>query len=219
MKATAKRSYRSPRREAQARATRVAIVEAAITLFSARGYAATTMQAVAKEAGVAVESVYAAGSKSDLLKMAIDHVTVGDDEPVAFAARPAYQHILAGPTQREQVRRWAGFAAPLSRAIVPIHRAGAEAAAGDENQATYWLEIEELRRLDVKTFVTAVAERGPLRHGMTIEAATTTMWLAFNWYNLWLQRTALGNDDAEIAVWMERVLGDLLLEGDPARDA
>ena len=57
-----KRTYRSPRREQQARATRLAILEAAHRLFTSDGYTATTMQAVAAKADVATKTVYLAFS-------------------------------------------------------------------------------------------------------------------------------------------------------------
>ncbi|GAA0923587.1 TetR/AcrR family transcriptional regulator [Virgisporangium aurantiacum] len=211
MNSTAKRTYRSPRREAQARATRAAIVGAAIKLFGERGYASTTMQAIAAEAGVAVESVYAAGSKSELLRLAVDQTTVGDDEPVPLAERPEYRHILTAPSQREQIRRFAEFGAVISRRVVPIDRAFFESSARDEQQAARWLEIERMRRQDLRTFVDALAAHGPLRHGMTVDTAATTAWLGLNWYNVWLMRADLGCTDTEVAAWMERMLADLLL--------
>lgn len=63
-----KRSYRSPRREAQARRTRERIVHAARRLWVTRGFAATTIEAIASEAKVAVQTVYGAfGSKAAIL--------------------------------------------------------------------------------------------------------------------------------------------------------
>ncbi|WP_022929790.1 TetR/AcrR family transcriptional regulator [Patulibacter americanus] len=61
-------SYSSPRREAAAAETRTAILDAARRLFAARGYAAVTVAQIAKEAGVAVPTVYAsAGPKTAIL--------------------------------------------------------------------------------------------------------------------------------------------------------
>ncbi|HXD69736.1 MAG TPA: TetR family transcriptional regulator, partial [Gaiellales bacterium] len=57
---TPRRPYRSERRREQARETRRRMLEAAGTLLAARGYAGTTIAAVAAEAGVAPETVYAA---------------------------------------------------------------------------------------------------------------------------------------------------------------
>jgi len=83
-----KRSYESPRRDDQARATRRAIVSAATQLFLERGYAGTTMEAIAAAANVSRKTVFTAGgSKFTLLKDAFDWSLVGDDEPVAMADR------------------------------------------------------------------------------------------------------------------------------------
>ena len=52
------RSYRSPVRTEAAQVTRAAIVEAARALFAERGYARTSVAAVAERAGVALNTVY-----------------------------------------------------------------------------------------------------------------------------------------------------------------
>ena len=60
------------------------MVEAAHELFVARGYAATTIAAIAETADVSVPTVYAGfAGKADLLKHAIDVAIAGDTEPVA----------------------------------------------------------------------------------------------------------------------------------------
>ena len=82
------RRYRSPRREQQARRTRARIIAAAADRFLARGYAATTMRAVAADAGVALPTVELVfGTKARLLKAVIDTAIAGDDEPVPMLAR------------------------------------------------------------------------------------------------------------------------------------
>ena len=50
-----KRRYNSPHRREQAAATRREILDSALRLFEEQGYAATTMAAIATEAGVALE--------------------------------------------------------------------------------------------------------------------------------------------------------------------
>ncbi|GAB3479347.1 TetR/AcrR family transcriptional regulator [Nocardiopsis coralliicola] len=56
----AKRSYDSLRRQTQALETRAEIARAALRLFTAQGWAATTVRDVAREAGVSAPTVYAA---------------------------------------------------------------------------------------------------------------------------------------------------------------
>jgi AcrR family transcriptional regulator len=83
-----RRSYRSPQREARARATRQRVLRAGTSLFGERGYAGTTIRSVAERAGVSVPTVEALfGTKGRLLKAAIDVAIAGDDEPVPMLAR------------------------------------------------------------------------------------------------------------------------------------
>lgn len=77
-----KRAYRSPRRQQQAQRTRQAILAAARRLFVANGYGATTIEAIAKDAGVAVQTVYAVlGSKRRILVALLDRMAADADLP------------------------------------------------------------------------------------------------------------------------------------------
>src|SRR3954447_17586420 len=67
------------RRSRRAEATRLRIIEAAAKLFDQRGYGGTTIEAVASEADVAVETVYARfKNKRNLLAAYLDTTIVGD---------------------------------------------------------------------------------------------------------------------------------------------
>ena len=82
------RSYRSSRREAGARRTRRRILEAAGSAFVVGGYAGATIRAIAAEAGVSVPTVELLfGTKTRLLKAAIDVAIAGDDEAVPVLDR------------------------------------------------------------------------------------------------------------------------------------
>ncbi len=78
------------------------IAQAARGLFAERGYAATTMTAIGREAGVAVQTVYAVfGSKANILRALLRALV---NEPAADAA---YLDALAAPTAEGAL---AGFA-------------------------------------------------------------------------------------------------------------
>src|SRR5689334_15071718 len=80
---------------------RQTIRDAAEKLFLAQGYAATSIAAIAEEAGVAPETVYATfKNKRALLKELIDVRVAGDDEPIAINDRPWLDEIRAEPDQR-----------------------------------------------------------------------------------------------------------------------
>ena len=97
----ARRPYRSKLRDEQARATRRLIVDAGAELFVARGYASTTIDAIAEAAGVGRKTVFTSvGGKAAVLKLAFDWALAGDDEPVAIADRPEMQRDDAGRRSR-----------------------------------------------------------------------------------------------------------------------
>src|SRR5919202_1712789 len=84
----ARRPYNSPRRQQQAAATRRAILEAAARLFERDGYPATTMEAIAGEAGLSLKTVYLPfTTKSGLLRALWDLRLKGED-----TGAPVVQH-------------------------------------------------------------------------------------------------------------------------------
>ena len=79
------RTYYSLVRQRQADETRTRIAEAARKLILDQGYGAATMEAIAREAGVATPTVYAVfGSKRNILAELIDRAAFG----------PAYQDLV-----------------------------------------------------------------------------------------------------------------------------
>ncbi len=78
-----RRPYRSPAREAAALATRQAILEAGRRLLVERGYGGMTMERVASEAGVALDTVYAAiGPKPTLVRLLVEAAISGTNQAV-----------------------------------------------------------------------------------------------------------------------------------------
>ena len=99
------RRYDSPRRREQAEATRRDILAAAQRLLRAHGYAATTMAAIAAEAGVALKTVYVAfETKSGLLRALWHLLLRGDEEDVPIAERRWYREVLEEPDPERQLR-------------------------------------------------------------------------------------------------------------------
>ena len=93
-----KRRYDSSRRREQAAATRRDILEAAQRLFERQGYAATTMEAIAGEAGVALKTVYVAfETKSGLLRALWNHLLRDGHDEVPVAEQPWYREVMEEP--------------------------------------------------------------------------------------------------------------------------
>jgi AcrR family transcriptional regulator len=145
-----RRRYDSTRRQAQAAQTRQDIVAAALDLFVERGYAATTMAAIAQAAGVVVETIYRAfGSKAALLK---------EPDPrrvleLHAATQPGI-HARAGPPLRVLM----------------------EAAAAHPELAEVWDQVEAQRLDGMRRLAQSLSDRGALRPGLSVEEAGDILW-------------------------------------------
>jgi len=179
--AASKRRYESPLRDEQARATRRAIVAAATELFLDRGYAATTMEAIASSANVSRKTVFTAGgSKFVLLKDAFDWSLVGDDEPVAMADREPVQQILASRDPVEAVRMWAKMITDTAIRAAPIGAVLTTAACFDPEAAALLKTSDRHRHEGAEAFVAHLRSIGGLRRGLTLETAADLCWLAMD---------------------------------------
>src|SRR4051794_31360982 len=100
-----RRPYNSPRRVEQAAATRREIIDAAERLFERDGYGATTMAAIAKEAGVALKTVYLAyETKSGVLRAVWHLLLRGDAADVTVMDRSWYEEVLDEPDPERTLR-------------------------------------------------------------------------------------------------------------------
>lgn len=139
-------TYKSPLRARQAAETREIVLAAATRVFTERGWAGTTLAAVAAQAGTAVETIYSGfGSKSGLLIAAIDVAIVGDDGDEPLVDRPEFSELGVG----ELSERLALAARIITRAFgraVPLMGALREASASDEAASTRLHNYETDRR-------------------------------------------------------------------------
>ena len=144
-----KRAYSSTRRAQQAARTRDDVIDAAIDLFRTRGWAGTTVAAIAERAGVAVETVYkAGGAKTALLRAAMEAAIVGDTEPVPLAERAEYQAIGEGD-EVQRIARAVAITATVHERSAGVWLAIVEAAAADEDVDGWRKELERGRRVEV----------------------------------------------------------------------
>jgi AcrR family transcriptional regulator len=174
-----KRSYLSARREAQARETRRAILDAAHDLFVATGYAATTIQVIAERGGVAVQTVYAVfGSKRELLRQLIERTIVGDDDPLPITERTAAQSLAAEPDARRRAELDAAMSRSIAERIAPIVRVAAEAAASDPELAAMMDSVKAARRQDMTAAARILA--GPDRLRLDEEEAAATLYVLYS---------------------------------------
>lgn len=158
-----KRNYRSTRRREQAGETRHRIVQAAYELFIREGYGRTTMAEVARTAGVAVETVYAAyRNKPTLLRQVWLTAMRGDEEDVRLLHRPEIQAVLAEPDLAARLRAHAIVYIPVFRRFAPLLRALQGAATSESEAAAMLAESDEMRLDAAGHYAQAAAETGQL---------------------------------------------------------
>lgn len=165
-----KRPYHSPKRERQGRQTREQIVEAARLLFARDGYAKTTVEAIAREAGVSAQTVYASvGSKRAIVGALIDRMEVeGGNEELG--------RVLASTEDpREQLRAIVRFNRRLFERGSEILKI-ALATRVDPDVESVWQVGESRRREGQARWVRAWAESGALRPGLDEGEAADVLW-------------------------------------------
>ena len=177
------RRYHSPRRRAQAAATRSAVLTAARTLFAERGYAAATVADVAQRAGVAVDTVYAAvGRKPQLLLALVDEVLAGrgTGEPGAEATpaeeRDYVRAVRAAPTARAKLQTYAAALAALHPAMAPLVGALRQAAGSDAGARETWHALRERRAANMLLLAADLRATGELREDLDDRQVADLLW-------------------------------------------
>lgn len=174
-----KRSYSSAKREAQARETRRSILDAAHELFVTNGYAATTIQAIAERAGVAVQTVYAVfGNKRELLRQLIESTITGDDEPLPITERAEAKTVAAEPDARRRAELDAALSRSITERVAPIVRVAEEAAPSDPELAAMLDAVKAARRKEMVASARIVAGPDGLR--VSHEEAAATLYVLYS---------------------------------------
>ncbi len=174
-----KRPYHSLVRQRQAEETRQRILVAARLLFESRGYAVTTLEAIAEQALVSPKTITAVfGSKRELLAEVIN--------PEAF--NPRVRQLIEELRATEDVSRQLSLVAqitrqayqPLVSSLELMRTVGAVAL----ELAEVARQVETRRRQNQGRLIASLHERGVLRPGLSLEEATDVLW-ALTSYDLY----------------------------------
>jgi AcrR family transcriptional regulator len=180
------RRYDSPRRRQQAADTRRAIVDAAQRLFEEHGYATTTMDAIAADAGVALKTVYLAfETKSGLLRAVWDLLLKGDTDDAPVAARAWYLEVMDEPDPHRQLQLNARNARVVKERIGPLLAVIRDAAPSDSDIAALWSLIQTDFYDNQRSIVKTLHRKKALRRGLDATRATDILW-TLNHPDLWL---------------------------------
>ena len=181
----AKRRYDSPRRREQAAATRLAILEGAHRLFERKGYGATTMAAIAAEAGVALKTVYLAfETKSGMLRALWNLRLRGGRDEVPIAQQEWYREALEERDPERQLRLNARNSRAAKLRIGTVLEVIHTAAPLDSEIAALWSRIQSDYHANQRAIVESLDEKGALKTGLDVDRASDILW-TINHPNLW----------------------------------
>jgi AcrR family transcriptional regulator len=180
-----KRRYHSPRRREQAAATRREILEAAHRLFERHGYGATTMAAIAAEAGVALKTVYLAfETKSGVLRALWNLRLRGGRDDVPIAQQQWYREVLEEPDPERQLRLNARNSRAAKLRIAAVLEVIHTAAPLDPDIAALWNRIQTDYHANQRAIAESLDEKNALTPGLDVDRATDILWTT-NHPNLW----------------------------------
>lgn len=180
-------------RPEKARLTRRRIIAAAAQRFLEKGYGATTLDQVAAQADVAVQTVYFHfGNKATLLKQALDVAAVGDDEAVPLLDRSWFTSLHTESDPVRIIGLWTEGGREILERVAPLLAVVRGAAGTDPDLAAQWDVNEEQRRTAFRGLADLLADRGALRPGLTAQDAADLAFLISSAENYMVATGVLG---------------------------
>jgi TetR/AcrR family transcriptional regulator, regulator of autoinduction and epiphytic fitness len=216
-RAVKKRPYDNTRRQAQVRATRLQIIEAAKALFIEHGYPATTLEAIAAAADTSLPTLYRLfSSKRTLLKTVLDISFGGDDQPIAFGDRSDVQAARAESDPVALVRAFARIGRDFMERSSAIMHVLATAAQVDPDAAQIMQEIRRQRHAGQSRIVAALSALGALDPELEYSDAADMAYAVLSPDVHRILTTERGWTAAQYEQWLIRSLGLLLRRQPPA---
>lgn len=209
-----KRSYTSTRRKNQANETRRIIVEAARKLFYEFGYTNATIEAIAQEAGVAAETIYAVfGNKQAILMDLIRVALVGDDENVPLLERQFIKDARNETDQLKLIKKFTTDIYTIMQRMSPLFALLRSTAKSDPEIMALLNKILQERLGGMSFFINQLSRIGPLKEQILTDQAQATVWAISSAEVFTLMTQDLGWSEQEYITWLSSSLERLLIPG------
>lgn len=208
-----KRTYDSSRRRAQANETRRHILEAARKLFMERGYAGATTEAIAAEAGVAAQTIYAIFKNKKRILISLMNVSpsTGVEDHTPMAERPTVQAVSQERDRRRQLQMFAQVVANNLDQISEVFEVMTDAAKTEPDLDRIVQKLNK-RRLENMTFAVAqFARNGPFRDNMDEGYARDIVWTLTSGEVFLLLTRERGWSKEKYTQWLAETLIKVLL--------
>ncbi len=167
-------------RDRYAQATKQSIVDAARKLFAELGYFATTVEGIAREAGVAPATVYTStGGKQGILA---EMLRLWGDDPTIQATLDG---VDTATDPREIIGTLASAACDMRERWDDVVRIFLTTAPHDSGVADAFAPYSRFYRECVARIAARLGAIGALREGIDVAYATDVLWLYFGYGSLY----------------------------------
>lgn len=210
---SSKREYDSSRRQAQADETRRRILEAARRIFIERGYAGATAEAIAAEAGVAAQTIYAIFKNKKKLLTSLMNVSpsTGTEDHTPMLERTNVQAVSQERDQRRQLEMFASVVANNLDQVAGVAEVLINAAKVEPDLDRMVQKLNRQRVDHMTAAIQQITAHGPLRAQVEEEYARDTV-LALTSGEVFLQLTReRGWSTEKYAQWLADMLIRALL--------
>lgn len=205
------RPYQSPRRAQAAADTRATILATAMRLFLQHGYGSVTVHDIARDAAVAVPTVYAStGGKAAILATLID---TAQRDPIVEATLSAVRDCR---TAHEVIRVLAHGVRADNERYHDMVQVMVAAATLDQTATATLVESDRRYRQDLAQAAHRLQDLRALGPGMTLDRATDILWfyLGHQAWHLLVADRHWSWDDAE--AWLGEQASTALLNPEPS---
>ena len=204
------RSYRSERRREQAEETRQRVLDAAARLFEERGYEGASIAAIAEEARVSQETIYARFRNKRTLLGELVRSAVRGDDPAPVPQQEGPRRIVTASDQREQLRLFAEDIVLRLERAAPLVAVVSGAARSEPELAALLARLHADRLKNLRVLVDGLALNGPLR--LRNDEALETVWALTSPELHQLLNGVRGWTRRRYCDWLADSLAELLLQ-------
>jgi AcrR family transcriptional regulator len=175
---TSKREYDSSRRRAQAQETRRHILDAARKLFTERGYTGATAEAVAAEAGVSAQTIYAIFKNKKKLLISLMNVSpaTGVEDHTPMSDRANVQAVAQERDPRRQLKMFANVVASNLNQVASVFEVITDAAKIEPDFERIVEKLNRQRLEHMTDAIRQIAANGPFRENMDETYARDILW-------------------------------------------
>ncbi len=147
------------------------------SLFTEYGYAGATIDAIAQEAGVAPETIFATfGNKQSILAALIDVAVGGDDQPIPLLQRSGPQTVLQEPDPDRLLQLFATDISGILERVAPVFAIMRVAAKTEPDIAELLKNLLEERLRNLERSLNVCRRRMLYARNLNVAQAAEIIW-------------------------------------------